>query len=203
MSTQKTKHEAALEEIRGARERIFEEINRNKAEIDRLENENAELPKLIAPFEEIKKGVLSLVDAAGERWANDKIRAAIINFATGAYCDAGIQREYGKPLRLGELDGAINGTMWPAARMQFLSPSTNSLDDLVFYAVFPEAVKIALSKVMETITPEEFGMGHARQSQIGPTLSEMHERISKNNEEIERLKNRNSALNQELRALSI
>ncbi len=203
MSTQKAKHEAALEEIRGAREKIFEEINRNKAEIDRLQNENAELPKLIAPFEEIKKGVLSLVDAAGERWAKDKIRSAIINFATGAYCDPGLQHEYGKPLRLNELDGAINGTMWPAARMQFLSPSTNSMDDMIFYAVFPEAVKVALSKVMETITPEEFGMGHLSQTRIGPTLSEMHERISKNNEEIERLKNRNSALNQELRALSI
>lgn len=189
--------DSALEHVKSAHATIKGEIEQIDQAITQLESENASLPKLQASFEEIKQGVFELIDKSGERYAQDKIKAAVISFGIGNMSYA-TGRKFGCPLTLGELDGAINGTLWPEARAQFLTNGASSFDDLAFYAVFADAVKAALAKVMETITPADFGFGTITKDKIGPTRAEMHMRVAKNNQEIERLKERKSFLKGEL-----
>lgn len=189
--------DSVLEQVKSAHTAIKAEIEQIDQVITQLESENASLPKLQASFEEIKQGVLELIDKSGERYAQEKIKAAVINFGIGNMSYGG-GRKFGCPLTLGELDGAINGTLWPEARAQFLTYGASSFDDLAFYAVFADAVKATLTSVMETITPADFGFGSITKDKIGPTRAEMHMRIAKNNQEIEQLKERKSFLKDEL-----
>lgn len=190
--------DSVLEQVKSAHATIKGEIEQIDQVITQLESENASLPKLQASFEEIKQGVIELIDKSGERYTQDKIKAAVIDFGIGNMSVGG-GRKFGCPLTLGELDGAINGTLWPEARAQFLTRGASSFDDLAFYAVCADAVKAALAKAMETITPADFGFGTITKDKIGPTRAEMHMRIAKNNQEIERLKERKSFLQDELR----
>lgn len=190
----------ALQQIEKAHIEITGEIKQIDQAITERENENASLPKLFAPFDDVKQGILDLIDSAGERWMREKIRAQLISFSTGMMSSRGQVDEYGKPLTLRDLDGAVHGILWPEARAQFLSGGMGgNSDDLSMYAVFADAIKAALSKVMETITPEEFGYGKIKKDKIGPTRAEMHCRITANNQEIDRLKARREVLQQELR----
>lgn len=79
--------DTAIETIHSARASIRSEIESITAEILRLEEENRALPNRAASFSELKKGILDLVKAAGERYADTQIRATIIDFAKGAYRD--------------------------------------------------------------------------------------------------------------------
>lgn len=190
----------ALRQVEKAHIEITGEIKQIDQAIAELENENTSLPKLFAPFDDLKQGILDLIDSAGERWRREKIRAQLISFSTGMMGGIrGHNQDYGNPLTLRDLDGAVNGVLWPEARAQFLSGGGGgNSDDLSMYAVFGDAIKATLSKVMETITPEEFGYGKITKDNIGPTRAEMHGRITANNQEIDRLKARRKVLQQEL-----
>lgn len=191
--------DSALEHVKSAHATIKGEIEQIDQAITQLESENASLPKLQASIEEIKQGVLELIDKSGERYAQEKIKAAVIDFGIGNMSSYRLGRVFGQPLTLGELDGAINGTVWPEARAQFITQmNSGAFDDLGLYAVCADAVKATLAKVMETITPADFGFGTITKDKIGPTRAEMHMRIARNNQEIERLKERKSFLKDEL-----
>jgi hypothetical protein len=188
-----------LEQVRAARDKLQEELDRTNGAIARLENENAALPETQASFEEIKQGILALVDAAGERYLQATIRPQLIAFATGGLHGLTPRENAGKPLTLGELDGAVNATNWPEARAQFIVPDKSQFDDLALYAVFGDAVKAALTKAMETLTPADFGFSRVRPEEIGPTRAAMNARIAENRQEITRLEAHKASLQEELR----
>lgn len=189
----------ALEKIHSARADISSEIESIAVEIVRLEQETRSLPKQTASFSEIKKGILDLVVAAGERHADAQIRASIIDFAKGAYRDIGSPEKYGTPLTLGELDAAIKGELFPMANTRFLSGGVGKADDLVLYAVLSDAVRKTLSRQLDKLTSADLGMKGAE-----PEMSrdEMNERIAANLARIANLKERKAVLESELKKLS-
>lgn len=193
--------DTALEKINSARIRIRNEIGATGAKITQLEQENIFLPKQIASFGEVKKSILALVAAAGERYAKTYIRAAIIDFAKGASRDPGDMRKYGQPLTLGELNGAINGEIFPMANTGFLSGGAANLGDLVLYAVQPLAVQETLTKLLDQLAPSDLGLNNLGvETEI--TLDQMNERIAANLAEINLLKSRKTQLENELKKLS-
>lgn len=189
----------ALEEIHAARASIRTEIETITAEIGRLEQENRTLPTQTAPFADLKQGILEMVKAAGERYAETQIRASIVDFAKGAYRDMADLGRYGEPLTLGELDSAIKGELFPMANTRFLSGGPGRGDDLVLYAVLSEAVQAALARVVDQLSPSDLGI---REDNGGMTREQMNERIAANGAEIARLKSRKAALEGELSKLS-
>ena len=195
------KLDKALEAVQSARADIRSEIESVAGDIARLEQENRDLPQRKASFGEIKKGILDLVETAGARYASNHIKASIIDFAKGAYRDMADIQKYGQTLTLGELDGAINGTIFPMANARFLSRGAGGIDDLMLYAVFSGAVQEALSRMIDMLSPADLGLPDAPS---GPemTRAEMAGRIAANTAEIERLKSRKTMLESELRKLS-
>ena len=192
----------ALEKIHSARAAIRSEIESIKGEIARLEQENRTLPDQTASFGEIKKGVLDLVASAGARYAETYIRASIIDFAKGAYRDMGSLSKYGQPLSLGELDAAVKGKSFPMANSPFLTGgNADKANDLVLYAISHAAVQEVLSRLMETLTPADFGL---RESPRDEEMSraEMNERIAANLAQIDNLRERKAVLESELKKLS-
>jgi hypothetical protein len=187
-----------LEQVKSAHAGLKKDLELTNNEIKRLENENAALPQLTASFEDIKQGILDLIDEAGERYLQGTIKAQLITFATGGLSGMRLREKPQSPLTLGELDGAVNGTLWPEARAQLITPMKGQFDDLALYAVFGDALKANLTKALETLTPTDFGFGFVRQDQIGPTRSEMNARIAENNQEITRLKAHRASIQQEL-----
>ncbi len=193
--------EKALSAVQSARAEIKAEIESITGEIARLEDENLAMPSQKASFGEIKKAILDLVDAAGARHAETHIRATIIDFAKGAYRDMANLDKYGQTLTLGELDGAVKGEVFPMANARFLSGGAGEIDDLMLYAVFSGAVKETLSRLIDMLSPSDLGIPQAIDA-AGMTREEMNERIAANLTEIDRLKSRKAALENELRKLS-
>lgn len=195
------KLDKALEAIQNARANIRNDIESITSDITRLEQENRDLPKHKASFEEIKKGVLELVETAGARYASTYIKASIIDFAKGAYRDMADAGKYGQTLTLGELDGAIKGEIFPMGNTRFLSRGAGGVDDLMLYAVFSGAVQETLSRMIDLLSPADMGLPDTP-SEPAMTRADMTERIAANREEIERLKARKAALEGELKKLS-
>lgn len=195
------KLDKALEAVQSARADIRSEIESMSSDIARLEQENRDLPKHQASFGEIKKGILELVVTAGARYASNHIKASIIDFAKGAYRDMADLQKYGQTLTLGELDGAVKGSIFPMANTRFLSRGVGGVDDLMLYAVFSGAVQETLSRMIDQLSPADLGLPD-KPSEPEMTRAEMSEQIADNLAEIDRLKARKATLEGELKKLS-
>lgn len=193
--------DSALEQIQSARTNLRSEIESIASEIDRREQENRSLPNQTASFGELKKAILEMVVTAGARHAERHIRASIIDFAKGAGRDMSELNKYGNPLTLGELNGAILGDIFPMANTGFLSSGAGQIDDLALYAVFPDAVRETLSRMIDQLSPADLGLKNS-DAEPEMTRDEMNERIAANRAEIERLKLQKTQLESELKNLS-
>lgn len=189
----------ALEQIQSARNGLRNEIETIAAELARLEEENRTLPSQTASFSEVKQGILDLVEAAGARYAQTRIRQTVVDFAKGAYRDMAELDRYGEPLTLGEIEAAINGEIFPMANTRFLSGAAGQADDLILYAVLSGGVRETLAGVLDQITPAELGIDD---SAAVMTRAEMKERMAANRAEIDRLGARKAQLESELKKLS-
>ncbi len=191
---------SAFKQVKQTVDDLQKELHDTSEAITTLEAEMIALPKLRAPFEDLKQGVLDLVGAAGERYANQHFKAQIISFATGGMMDnAGVNwlseyDEVGRPLRLGTLDGAVNGTRSKEARAQFITPAKPVFDDLALYALFGDAVKAALTAAMQDMTPDDFGYSKINPDEIGPTRAELNRILGSKQAEIEALSARKKEL---------
>jgi uncharacterized coiled-coil DUF342 family protein len=193
--------DTALEQVQSARINLRSEIESIASEINLLEQENRSLPNQTASFGELKKAILELVVTAGARHAETHIRASIIDFAKGAGRDMSELNKYGKPLTLGELNGAIRGEIFPMANTRFLSSGAGQIDDLVLYAVLSGAVQEMLSRMLDQLSPADLGLKNM-DAEPEMTRDEMNERIASNRAEIERLKSQKTQLESELKKLS-
>ena len=193
--------EKALHEVQEARTRIKGEIESITREIASLEDENRMLPTRSASFDEIKKGIFDLVDAAGARYAKNYLKATVIDFAKGAYRDVANLSHYGKTLTIGELDAAVKGQVWPMANTRFLSGGNGKVDDLVFYAIVGDAVKAGIAGVLDQLTPADLGIA----DDVGESAmsrEDMNKLIASNSAEIESLKAQMIVLQGELKKFS-
>lgn len=110
-------------------------------------------------------------------------------------------KKYGQTLTLGELEGAIQGEIFPMANTRFLSGGAGQVDDLMLYAVFSGVVQETLSRMIDLLSPADLGLPEAP-SEPEMTRAEMTKKIAANKAEIERLMSRKATLDGELRKLS-
>lgn len=169
----------AFEQVKRAVHDLHEDHTRTKFRINEIEAEIAALHKMRPPFEDFKDGILELVGRAGQRYKDEYIKPQLISFATGGLSgsrQANNSEDFGKPLTLAELDGAINGTVHPESRAQLITPEKHQFDDLAFYALFGEQVKAMFDSVLSDMGPQDFGYHHLTTDQIGPSRAEMRAR---------------------------
>lgn len=187
---------ATISTLEGEYGRVCCQLAETQAELDAA-------PLLYVPLEDLKAGVLDFVDACGERYANEAVKAAASRFTrnmTGSTSsDPALA---GKPLRYRDLDSAIHG----GARdygTQLVTPSKNMFDDRALYFIVAPLVKERLAALMEDMSPEEFGYRGIPADQIGSDRVTRHTEIDALSNKLEELKVRRSDLGEKLAALGV
>lgn len=160
--------EQAYEKVRAAAAELQAEHRSVCAEIDQVEQDLKVLPLAPVPFEDMKAGILEFVEASGAQYAEKRVKAAIAAFAIGHGAGFGNPPDLlGKPLRYCDLDGAITGEHAAMGWAQLCGVDRSSHTDQVFYYFFSELIKSGLSRVMESMTPDDFGYNTIHPDKIG------------------------------------
>jgi len=203
-TSDKDKVLTAYEQVKQAVDELKTEYSQAKAAIAKIEANMAALPKMRAPFEDLKQGILELIDAAGQRYVSEDIAPALISFATGGMSgSAGRQEDYGKPLTLEMLEGAVDGSKAAASRAQLVQPQKHQFNDMALYAVCADSLKGVLSKVLETITPKDFGYDTIHPDKVGPTRAEMRRQLAEWESQRDKLKARQDEIRSQLGKLGV
>lgn len=183
VSALKAEHCAVIDEISDAEERL------------------RTLPLAYLPIDDVKAGILEFVESAGERYAEREIRSTIKEFATGSWRNVSATDLLGKPLRYADLEGAIYNTNPLMGRAQLLTPQKSAFDDQVLYFIFAPIVREALQKIMDKMTPEEFGYNTIHPDKIGSPRAERREAIDALNKRIDELQRRKSEIEAKLHSI--
>lgn len=195
---------AAFDQVKQAVAALRHEYRQAGEAVAKLEADMATLPQMRAPFDDMKRGIVELIDTAGQRYTDDHIKPALMRFATnGMGSISRSNEESGKPLTLAALDGAVSGSRFPEARAQLVHPDKSQFDDLVFYALCADAVKAALVRVLDNITPEEFGYNTVHPDKIGPTRAEMFRQLDQWQQQLDALKARRADIRSQLAQLGV
>jgi len=195
---------AAFDQVKQAVASLRHEYHQTGEAVAKLEADMATLPQMRAPFEDVKRGILELIDTAGQRYTDEHIKPALMRFATNYMSSGGGDlKEHGKPLTLAALDGAVSGTRFPEARAQLVHPDKYQFDDLAFYALCADAVKVALARVLDGITPEELGYSTVHSDKIGPSRAEMRRQLAEWQQQLDALKARRADIRSQLAQLGV
>lgn len=192
---------AAYEKVKQTAAALRAEYEEVCAGIAETEAELKVLPLAHLPLEDLKAGILEFIDASGERYAEETIRMAISRFATGGMGGISTQYEQGKPLRYIDLERAISAADPAYGRAQLLTPEKNQFNDQVFYFFFSKLVREGLRKVMEDMTPAEFGYDAIHRDKIGTNRFERRAAILALENRLAELRERKAELAQKLRAI--
>lgn len=173
------------------------------AEINTVSAELQSLPLAYLPLEELKSGILDFIDASGERYAEKQIRAAIASFATGSMRGLGSDMVplLGKPLRYADIERAISGNEPCLGRAQLLTPDKSAFDDQVLYFFISSLIRDGLRKLMDSMSPAEFGYDKIHPDKIGSTRFERRLTITSLEERLDELQTRKADLEQKLHAI--
>lgn len=203
MNTQFETTLSAFEQVKLAVSALKAEHVFVSGEISAVSAELAALPLAYLPLEELKTGILDFIDASGERYAEKNVRAAIASFATGGMRGFGddVVQQLGKPLRYADLEKAIAGTDSSLGRAQLLTPDKSSFDDQVFYFFISKLVREGMRKLMDGMTPAEFGYSAIHPDKIGSTRFERRAAIATLESRLGELKNRKAEIEEKLMAI--
>lgn len=139
--------------------------------INTISAELKALPEKPVPFEDLKAGILELVDTAGERYANEHIKPALIEFATRGHLSMPAlmdENNIGKPVKYSQLVDAIEQKLFPMAHGKFVQPSNYvPINDCAFHFFFADLIKDGLCKIMDTLEPADFGYAKIHPDEIG------------------------------------
>jgi hypothetical protein len=138
------------------------------SEIAKVEGEMQSLPIAYLPFDDLKEGVLDIIEESGARYAEGHIRSALSSFVTGGARGAGMTvSDFGKPLHYQDLEKARSGEDTALGLAPLLSTARNHFDDRLLYFMFGEMVKDGLRKVLDRMTPAELGYNTIKAAEIG------------------------------------
>lgn len=169
------------------------------------ETKLADLPMAYIPLDDLKNGILDLVDAAGERYAEKKIRSAISALATGQTSNSMVAGfdlgSIGKPMRYKGITAAIDGSDPISGRAQLLTYGNASFDDQAVYFLFSQLIREGLRTMMDRMSPAEFGYDKIHPNKIGSTRAERRRAIDDLEKQLSDLRDRKSEIEQKLRAL--
>lgn len=193
---------SAFEQVKKTVAAFKDEHAKISSEIEVVETELSALPLACVPLEDLKEAVLDLLEASSNRYVKEKIKKTIASFVTGLEFDLPTPenlKKRGKPLSYLDIENSMDGTDAKMSRAQLL---TNGVfDDRVLYAFFSTTIRDGMRRIMEGMTPEEFGYGAIPPSKIGTSRFERRRAIDERNSRLSSLKERKSVI--ELRLASI
>lgn len=194
---------SAYEKVRTTIANLKSQYRQVSSEVAATQSALDSAPLLRVPLDDLKAGVLEFVDACGERYAQDAIRAAISNFArnnTGSSSrDPALS---GKPLRYCDLDTAIAGGDRDYGT-QLATPSKHQFDDRALYFLVAPLVKERLAALMEEMSPSDFGYDGIHPDKIGSDRATRRKEIEALRAKLDELKARQNDLGQKLVTLGV
>lgn len=148
-----------------------------------------------APFDDLKQGMIDIVENLGKCYARKHFKSEIIHHATGrALYDGDPEKMAGLPMTLGRLVDAVEKEGSMESYMFFLRPNANVRIDLLLYAIHFDVIKAIMEETLAEITPQDLGYSRIRKDEIGPTREGMRALIAQKQAEIESLKERRSVV---------
>lgn len=172
-------------------------------QIEEAEAELKVLPLAPLPFEDLKEAILEYIDASGERYAERHVKPALIDLATscagGGYEPA--VHSMGKPISFAEIDGAITGAHAGLSHVRIAHKGQSSFNDLALNYFVGQLVREGLRKLMDRMTPEDFGYGRIHPDNVGSGRRERRVSIAALTDRIAQLKERKRELAMKLAQL--
>lgn len=161
----------AADAYRKVRETVAElkqEHAQVSTQIEEAEAELKVLPLAPLPFEDLKEAILEYIDASGERYAERHVKPALIELATS--CAGGLEpavHSMGKPISFAEIDGAIAGSNASLSHVHLAHKGQPSFNDLALNYFVGQLVREGLRKLMDRMSPEDFGYDKIHPDKVG------------------------------------
>jgi len=170
-------------------------------DIAKVKNDLQRLPLAYLPFEDLKEGLVEIVDAIGTSYGDNQIRATVTNYAIGgARGGGGIipGAELGKPLRYVDIEDVISGKNRALGLAPLLTSIRGEFDDRLMYFLVADLVKEKLRRVLDSVTPADFGYSKIRASDIGLPRAERRKAIADSESHLAALQARKAELENKL-----
>lgn len=181
--------------LKSENEAIDAEIAEAKKELDWLQTS-------YLPLDDLKESIIEILSRGSEDYESEAIRPGLAALATNTLWGSMLE-EFGNPLKFKTIENALAGRLGIFSACQIFTPSKSQLDDRVFLALLFKTIEPVIRSIMEKMTPEEFGYGSVRESEIGPGLKERREMIQSIKAKMQDLEHKKGANVQKLHALSI
>lgn len=193
-----TKVKEAIVKMRFDHKRVCDEITVAELNLSQLRTAPV-------PFDDLKAGILDFVQPSGLRYAEDKVKRAIRDFATGRSGGSSTPLErYDKPLAFSDIEGSADGSQAALGWAQLCSPDKSGwFNDQVFYFFCGELVKDGLHRLMESMTPEDFGYNKIPPNRIGSPRHERRAEIAKAEASISELVEKKKHLEGALKSIGV
>jgi hypothetical protein len=158
---------AAFEEVKQAIQALRDEYDSVRQDIAATQARLAVLPNQYLPLDDLKAAILDYVDQRGSAYAEESVRSRLSDFAThGMSGLSGAVEAMGLPLNYQEISRAMAGQGGPYWA-QLLTSGDDGIKDASFYYFFGDLVKAGLAKILDVMSPSEFGYNRISPDQIG------------------------------------
>ena len=114
--------EDAYQRVEAARAELRAEYDQVCAEIDKLQAELDELPLAVLPFDDLKASITEFIRSSGMRYAEQYLKTAVTNFATGGAKGMSPGPLNGRPLRFCDVEKIVSGEYSAYSRAQLCHP---------------------------------------------------------------------------------
>lgn len=175
-------------------ETIDAEIAKAKEELDWLESS-------YLPLEDLKEGIVEILLCGAKDYEIGTIQRGLANLATNTAWSLQLA-EYGKPLKFQTVEKTLSGKLGNFTACQIFTPEKSQIDDRVFLALLFKTIEPTIRRIMEEMTPEQFGYAGISPSEIGPGLKERREMIQSIKARIQELEHKKGVNAQKIYALS-
>lgn len=172
--------------------------------IAETESELAAVHRRYLPVEDLKNGILDLVEDAGKRYAQT-LRQAAIDFATGKVRDhwgPGELERTGLPLRYDDFLFACDNPTKKLGRAEIMQ-GAGPLSSHALYFFFSKTILDTMSGILDGITPEELGYGRLKPEDIGSNRSERRLYIDELGRRLTGLRERKAEIEQKLHSIGV
>ncbi len=182
------------QELKTENETIDAEIAKAKEELDWLESS-------YLPLEDLKESIVEILLWGAKDYEIGTIQQGLASLATNKLWSSQLA-EYGNPLKFQTIEKALSGKLGNFTACQIFTPEKSQLDDRVFLVLLFKTIEPTIRRIMEEMTPDQFGYGGITPNEIGPGLKERRELIRSIKSRIQELEYKKGANVQKISALS-
>ena len=150
-------------------ETIDAEIAKAKEELDWLESS-------YLPLEDLKESIVGILLCGAKDYEIGTIQHGLASLATNEPWSSQLD-ECGKPLKFQTIEKTLSGKLGNYPACQIFTPEKSQLDDRLFLALLFKTIEPTIRRIMDEMTPDQFGYGGITPNEIGPGLKERRELI--------------------------